>query len=210
MASFAETWFGPIVDREQAQTALRGAAHGAVVLAVIYALDPVRFLRALGGAVFELDVALVLDAGLLVYLALMALRHRSRAFAALLAAWVALYTVGTVLFRMSHIPFGNNVLLAVAGLYVAFRMVLASQRWHRLAGTRLAGRVAVIKNLAGCAVSALALVVLAVALDRLTGAGGGSRAHGSLTLLVAVVAYSLPFSSWFPWLGRRALTRPGA
>ncbi len=208
MASFAETWFGPIADREQAVTALRGAANGAVVLAVIYALDPARFVRALGGEVFELDVALVLDAGLLVYLALMALRHRSRAFAVVLAVWVVFNTVGTVLFRMSHIPFGNNVFLAAAGLYVAFRMVLATWRWHRLKGTRLAGRVAVIKNLAGCATSALAMVVLALALERLAGATGISRAHGSLTLLIAVVAYSLPFAPWFPWLGRRALTRP--
>ena len=207
MISLAEAWFGPVADREQAQAALRGAAYGAVVLAVLYAFDPVRFLRALGGEVFELDAALVVDALLLVYLALTALRHRSRAFAFLVAGWVVLNTVGTVLFRMSHTPFGNNVFLAVVGLYVAFRMVLATVRWHRLAGTRLAGRVAAVKNLAGCFASALAIVALHAAFARLVGAGGETRTLASLTLLVAVVAYGVPFASWFPWLGRRGLVR---
>lgn len=210
MSGFAETHFGRIADRDQAAAALRGGVHGAVLLAFVYALDPVRFLGALSGEVFVLDVALVLDALLLLYVAVVAQLHKSRAFAVLMAAWVVLFTVGTVLFRMSHIPFGNNLFLAAVGLYVAFRMVLATFRYQRFAGARLAGRVAVLKNLAGCLVMAVALIGLELALDRLLGPGGEPRARHSLTLLVAVVAYSLPFAHWFPWLGRRALTRPGA
>lgn len=205
MAGFGETFFGRIADRDQAVAVLRGCAWASTVLAVIYAVDPARFLLALGGTALALDVALVLDAALLVFIAAMAYRRRSRAFAALLMAWVLLNTIGTVMLRMSHIPFGNNVFLAVLGVYVALRMVLATRRYHLIAGTRVAGGAAVAKNVAGCVLSVLAVLALSIGFGPLI----ETRIQGSLTLLVAVLAYSVAFARWFPFLGRLALTRGG-
>jgi len=85
---------------------------------------------ALGGGVFDLEIPLVVDAALLVFAAAMAFTRRSRAFAAVVGGWVLLNTIGTVLLRLSHVPFGNNVFLAVLGIYVALRMVLASTRYQ--------------------------------------------------------------------------------
>ncbi|MEX2648173.1 MAG: hypothetical protein WD673_04070 [Alphaproteobacteria bacterium] len=207
MSGFAETYFGRITDRGQAVNAMRAAAQGAALLAAIYALDPLRFLHAITGEVFVLDVALVLDAVLLLFVAFAAVRHRSRAFAVLMAGWVVLFTVGTILFRIEHMAFGNNIFLAAVGLYFAFRMVLATRRYHRLVGTRLHGGVAVLKNVTGCAAVVLAVVGLHAVLARVPDITVEPRILNSLTLLVATLAYAVPFARWFPVLGRRPLTR---
>jgi hypothetical protein len=208
VASFGETYFGRIGGPDQAVVVLRGCALATVLLALVYAIDPARFLVALGGGVFELEIALVVDATLLVFAAAMAFTRRSRAFAALVAGWVLLNTIGTVLLRLSHVPFGNNVFLAVLGIYIATRMVLASVRYHRFKGTRLNGGVAVAKNLVGCVVSVAACLALNVGV----GDAIDPSVLGSLTILVAALGYSLPFARAFPVLGARALTRsePGA
>jgi hypothetical protein len=207
VTGFAERHFGRIADRDQAVAAMRAAAHGATLLAAIYVLDPLRFLHAIAGEAYVLDVALVIDAGLLLFLAYAALHWRSRAFAALMAAWVVLFTVGTVLFRMEHMAFGNNVFLAVVGLYVAFRMVLATHRFHRFAGTRIEGRVVLLKNAVGCALLVVSVVGMDVVLSRAPHVE--TRIVASLTLLVAALAYVVPFARRFPVLGRRPMTRLG-
>jgi len=207
LSGFAETHFGRITDRGQAIAAMRGAAQGAALVAAIYALDPMRFIHAIAGEAFVLKVNLVLDAALLLFVAFSALRHRSRAFAVVMAGWVVLNTIGTILLRMEHMSFGNNIFLAAVGLYFAFRMVLATQRYHRFAGTRVHGGVAVLKNWAGCATLVLAVLGLHAVLARLPGVTVEPLILGSLILLVATLAYAVPFARWFPVLGKRPLTR---
>jgi len=206
MSSFGELYFGRIPDRAQAAAAVRAAARGFYLVALLYVIDPLRLLAALETAELVVSPSQVFDAALLIFLASSMARWQSRTFAILLVPWTFFFTLGVVVLRAEHMQFGSNVFMPALGLYLAFRGVLSTVRYHRYARTRLQGGVASIKALAGCLSALAALTALHVGLPFVAAVPASDRI--SLMLLGGALAYAAPFAPWFPVLGRMRLTLP--
>lgn len=208
MSSFGELYFGRIPDRTQAAASVRAAARGLYLVALLYVLDPLRVLAALESSAPIVPLSQVIDATLLVFLASNMAHWQSRAFAILLIPWIFFFTAGVLFLRAEHIQFGSNIFLPALGLYLAFRGVLGTTRYHRYAGTRLRGGAVAIKTLAGAAFAAALVFGLHLGLPMIVDIPLPNWI--SLMLLAAAVGYAVPFAPWFPILGRMRLTVPGA
>jgi hypothetical protein len=208
MSSFGELYFGRIPDRTQAAASVRAAARGFYLVALLYVLDPLRVLAALETSAPIVPFSQVIDAALLVFLASNMAHWQSRAFAILLIPWVFFFSAGVLFLRAEHVQFGSNMFVPALGLYLAFRGVLGTVRYHRFAGTRLRGGAIAIKAAAGTACAVAAVLALQLGLPAFVEISLPNRI--SMMLLAAAAAYALPFAPWFPFLGRMRLTVPGA
>jgi hypothetical protein len=208
MSSFGELYFGRIPDRAQAAAAARAAARGFYLVALLYVVDPLRLVAALETTGPIVPLSQVFDAALLVFLASSMAHWQSRAFAILLVPWTFFFTLGVLVLRAEHMQFGSNVFMPALGLYLAFRGVLATTRYHRYAQTRLQGGVAAIKAVAGCVGALAVLVGLHLGLPLVAEVSAANRI--SLMMLGGALGFAMPYAPWFPVLGRMRLTLPAS
>ena len=123
-------WFSPIATRADALKVIKDSSNAFFVLAAIQ--------TAL--ALVVRDYSILFDAGLLVVLSLGLRRLNSRAAAVILLV-VAVFECGTTIANRlgMNLGGGNNVILALIMVFVAYRATQATYRLRKLTSEGAAG-----------------------------------------------------------------------